>query len=89
MSTRIVMALGTALCATSLVAGNVCTWKGGSGSLADDNWDVAPVSGNGDTIAFDTTDGTAITAPVRSRSGEAPRGLTSARSSCETVPRAR
>ena len=63
MSTRIVMALGTALCAASLMAGtgNVCTWKDGSGKLSDDNWDIAPVSGNGDTIRFDTTDGTAIT----------------------------
>ena len=49
------------LCAGSLFAGNVCTWQGGSGKLSDDNWDIAPVSGNGDTIRFDTTDGTAIT----------------------------
>lgn len=45
-------------------AGNVCTWKGGSGKFSDDNWDpVAPVSGNGDTIVIDSTlnDGAAIT----------------------------
>ena len=34
------------LCAGSLFAGNVCTWKGGSGKLSDDNWDIAPVSGD-------------------------------------------
>ena len=43
------------------VAGNVCTWKGGSGKFSDANWDVAPVSGNGDTLVFDTSNGTAIT----------------------------
>lgn len=47
--------------AVSTMAGNVCTWQGGSGSLSDDNWDVKPVSGNGDTLVFDTTDGNAIT----------------------------
>ena len=36
-------------------AGNVCTWKGGSGKFSDANWDVAPVSGNGDTIVIDST----------------------------------
>ena len=47
--------------ALSLSAGNVCTWQGGSGKFSDANWDVAPVSGNGDTLVFDTSNGTAIT----------------------------
>jgi len=46
----------------ALFAGNVCTWQGGSGKLSDANWaDNAPVSGNGDTIYIDTTDGNPIT----------------------------
>ena len=45
--------------ATSL-AGNTCTWKGGSGKFSDNNWDNAPVSGHGDTLVFDTTDGQSI-----------------------------
>jgi hypothetical protein len=47
--------------ATASFAGNTCTWKGGSGKFSDDNWDVAPTSGNGDAIVIDTTDGNAIT----------------------------
>ena len=46
--------------ALSLSAGNVCTWRGGSGKFSDANWDVAPVSGNGDTLVFDTSNGAAI-----------------------------
>jgi len=45
----------------ALFAGNTCTWQGGSGKFSDANWDTAPVSGNGDTIRFDTTNGVAIT----------------------------
>ena len=56
-----VMAVAFALCAP-IWAGNVCTWQGGSGKLSDANWaDNAPVSGNGDTIYIDTTDGNPIT----------------------------
>ena len=42
---------------TTLVAsaGNVCTWKGGSGKFSDDNWDIKPVDNNGDTIVIDST----------------------------------
>lgn len=46
--------------ALSLSAGNVCTWRGGSGKFSDANWEVAPVSGNGDTLVFDTSNGAAI-----------------------------
>jgi hypothetical protein len=42
-------------------AGNVCKWLGGSGKFSDGNWSVRPVSGNGDTIVIDTTDGNPIT----------------------------
>ena len=48
--------------APSLYAGNTCTWQGGSGKFSETaKWDTVPVSGNGDTIRFDTTDGVAIT----------------------------
>ena len=45
-----------ACCATmSLLAGNVCTWIGAGGDAKWSNaanWDVLPVSGNGDTLVF-------------------------------------
>jgi len=47
--------------ALSAAAGNTCTWQGGSGKFSDANWDIAPVSGNDDTLVFDTSNGTAIT----------------------------
>ena len=59
--TKLVTTVASLMCAGALFAGNTCTWQGGSGKFSDENWDVAPVSGNGDTICFDTTDGVAIT----------------------------
>ena len=62
MKAKTMLAVVVALvCAGTLIAGNVCTWQGGSGKFSDANWDTAPVSGNGDTIYFDTTDGSPIT----------------------------
>ena len=62
MKAKTMLAVVAALmCAGTLIAGNVCTWQGGSGKFSDANWDTAPVSGNGDTIYFDTTDGSPIT----------------------------
>lgn len=62
MKAKTMLAVVAALmCAGTLIAGNVCTWQGGSGKFSDANWDIAPVSGNGDTIVFDTTDGNPIT----------------------------
>ena len=49
-----------ACCATmSLLAGNVCTWTGAGGDAKWSNaanWDVLPVSSNGDTVVFTNTD---------------------------------
>ena len=63
MKTKMMFATVAAImCHAALLAGNVCTWQGGSGKFSDAaKWDTAPVSGNGDTIRFDTTDGNAIT----------------------------
>ena len=63
MKTKMMLAAVAAImCHAALFAGNVCTWQGGSGKFSDAaKWDTAPVSGNGDTIRFDTTDGNAIT----------------------------
>lgn len=58
---RVQLFVSTLLVASMTLAGNVCTWQGGSGRFSDANWDVAPVSGNGDTLVFDTSNGTAIT----------------------------
>lgn len=47
----VVMAAATAF------AGKTCTWKGTSAAAswqAAENWDVAPTSGNGDTLVFET-----------------------------------
>lgn len=55
------MMIGVMAVTLGAVAGNVCTWRGGSGKFSDANWDVVPASGNGDTLVFDTSDGTAIT----------------------------
>ena len=61
-SFRNLICIGVIFAATSVaLAGNTCTWQGGSGKFSDANWDVAPVSGNGDTLVFDTSNGTAIT----------------------------
>ena len=41
-------------------AGNVCSWTGCAGDgkwSSPENWDTAPVSGNGDELVFDTTSG--------------------------------
>lgn len=48
--------LASVLTAGVCLAGNVCTWTGaaGDGKLQTaENWDVAPVSGNGDTLVVD------------------------------------
>ena len=54
---RVCLGIGLLVfCGRSIAwAGNVCTWQGGSGKFSDANWDVAPVSGNGDTIVIDST----------------------------------
>ena len=57
---RVAVVVTTIITAGSAFAGNVCTWKGGSGKFSDANWDTVPVSGD-DTIVFDTTNGDAIT----------------------------
>ena len=45
-------------------AGNVCSWTGLAGDgkwSSPENWDTAPVSGNGDELVFDTTSGAIVT----------------------------
>ena len=55
------MILSAAICAASMVAvaGNTCVWNGstGDGRLeTPGNWNIAPVSGNGDTLEIDIGD---------------------------------
>ena len=59
MKRMAMLALGLLAAATTASAGNVCTWTG-AGRNANwsnaANWDVMPVSGNGDTLVFTNAD---------------------------------
>ena len=62
-ASSILAVLSMAVCLAA-EAGNVCHWTGGANDgkwSSPSNWDTAPISGNGDELVFNTTNGVIVT----------------------------
>ena len=62
-ASSILAVLSMAVCLAA-EAGNVCHWTGGANDgkwSSPENWDPAPISGNGDERVFNTTNGVIVT----------------------------